>query len=525
MSNDELIAAYHRNGGNIAAAARELGIARSTAHDRLRAAGVGRSNPIAEGRVAAMQPTEMPVPEEGRTYIITSAQNNTYIHKETWRNLQALADHLGAEILVGTFSYNRGAYGKLSTKRGKDAPKEKDLWYDPHIEPYIRDERLELAPGLQWCGEMNILPTAVDPLAGFETYSGQASAIFPHAKIAMRSIAAGVKGVPAKHTYTTGCVTKRNYVPKRAGLRAEHHHTYGGLIVEAKPNGWWVRQLHCTDDGVMQDLDVVVKNGTVRTGQRVEAITWGDAHALLLDPDVESEMHDMLDALRPRYQFAHDVMLGSVSNPHSTRNLHEQYMRYIRGHGWSSLEHELAGCSDFLRSIAREDVDTIVVDSNHDRPWLERWMREQDGRSDPANAIIWLQLNLAWYEAARDGRRFHALKHALELVGLPKGTARFLLEDESFIVAGVECGMHGHLGVDGRRGSPRQLRLVGRRSNIGHCHSAGIWDGLYAAGVSCELDLKYNSGPSSWSHSHIITYPTGKRSIVTMQKQGWRSLR
>lgn len=442
----------------------------------------------------------------------------------------ALATHLGAEIMVGTFSYNKGAYGALSVKRGRSGPKEKDLWYDPAIEPHVVDDRVELAPGLQWCGEMNILPTAVDPLSGFQTYTGRASGIFPHAKIAMRSVAAGVRGEATKFNYTTGTVTKRNYVQKRAGLRAEHHHSYGGLIVEVTADGWWVRQLHCADDGTLYDLNLVVEDGEVYENDTVAAITWGDVHHLLLDPTQEAVMLNMLDSLKPEYQFVHDLMLGAVTNHHERNNVHERFRRHVRGHGWSDLSMELLCCAAFLRRLQRKDCQILVVDSNHDRSWIERWLREADGRQDPKNAMLWLHLNLAWYEDVvkepTNRERFHVLEHALHLCGgITASEARFLRESESFTItpARVECGMHGHLGADGRRGHPAQLRLLGRRANVGHFHSAGIWDGLYAAGVSCQLDMGYNRGPSSWSQSHIITYPNGKRTIVTTWQGRWRA--
>jgi hypothetical protein len=47
-------------------------------------------------------------------------------------------------------------------------------------------------------------------------------------------------------------------------------------------------------------------------------------------------------------------------------------------------------------------------------------------------------------------------------------------------------------------------------------------DGAYGAGVTGKLDMKYNKGPSSWSHSHIVTYPNGMRAIVTMWDGRWR---
>jgi hypothetical protein len=57
---------------------------------------------------------------------------------------------------------------------------------------------------------------------------------------------------------------------------------------------------------------------------------------------------------------------------------------------------------------------------------------------------------------------------------------------------------------------------IGRKTNIGHVHSAGIWKGCYAAGIWGKLDQGYNTGLGSWSQSSIITYDTGKRAIFTV---------
>jgi len=59
--------------------------------------------------------------------------------------------------------------------------------------------------------------------------------------------------------------------------------------------------------------------------------------------------------------------------------------------------------------------------------------------------------------------------------------------------------------------------------NTGHTHSTGIIDGVYTAGVHGKLDMDYNKGPSSWSHSHVITYPNGKRAIITIKDGKWRA--
>jgi hypothetical protein len=104
-----------------------------------------------------------------------------------------------------------------------------------------------------------------------------------------------------------------------------------------------------------------------------------------------------------------------------------------------------------------------------------------------------------------------------------KKLIRYLRTDESFIIAeSIECGMHGHLGPNGSRGGSRPLLKIGRKANIGHTHTAEISDGLYVAGVTGKLDQSYNVGPSSWSQSDIITYPNGKRAIITKSNGKWR---
>jgi hypothetical protein len=83
--------------------------------------------------------------------------------------------------------------------------------------------------------------------------------------------------------------------------------------------------------------------------------------------------------------------------------------------------------------------------------------------------------------------------------------------------------MHGHLGADGARGTPSGLNKIGRKAITAHTHSAGIYNGLYVAGTSTEFDMFYNHGPSSWSQSHVVTYPNGKRAIITQYAGQWKA--
>lgn len=518
-----LTVAFESCRGRLKDIALECGIHRSTAYSRLRR--MGLTKPLVDGTLAGMKEKVLPLPRKGKVkrYVLTSAQNNTEVNDQLWCNLLALAKHYDAKILVGTFSYNQNKFGKLAVKRGKRKTTGSELWFDPRVEPYFSDDRLQLAHGLVWCGEMNTLPTASDPLSGLESYSQRKSAIFPHAKMAMRSIAT-MKGEGTKLNYTTGTVTQMNYIQKKEGLKGEHHHVYGAVLVEVDSSGsWWVRQLVASGDGSeLCDLDLIVKGGKVSTGNRVEAITYGDIHAGSIDPVVHQASLEMRDALKPRYQFLHDVLEGATINHHTAQDCHELYKVFVRG---LSVEGELREAASKLATYDRPDTETIVIDSNHDSAWLYRWLREHDYRRDPQNARIFLTLQAAVYNALSvHDRSFHLLKRAFEGVG-SKLPFRFLQTDESFKTCDrkIENGMHGQYGPNGARGTPANLNKVGRRANTAHTHSAGIYNGLYVAGTSTTLDMEYNKGPSSWSHSHIVTYQNGARSIVTVWAGKWRA--
>lgn len=526
-TRERVVEAYQRLGGNVSATARELDLSRSTIQHHVTKAGLGKK-PLAAGTVEGT-PTaawKRPRPGQTRRYLLTSAQNNTRLFEPLWTNLEALRTHYAAELLVGTYTYNQNAYGPLSVKRGTKKGYQRTLWYDDRLTPYIVDRRLALAPGLVWCGEQNILPTSPDPLQGLETYSGQSDAIIPHAKLEMRSVATS-KQEPAKFLYTTGSVTLLNYLQKKAGLVAEHHHAFAALVVEVNSDGgWWVRQVQADSKGRIQDLDVVVDGGKVTTGNRVEAVNWGDIHAATIDGKVTVGSlgpEGMLEFLKPRKQFLHDVYEGVGTNHHGAKNCHDKFKAWLRGLDSVPAESKLT--AGVIKSYRRKWCETLVVDSNHDSEWLYRWLREHDYRFDPQNAIEFLELQLAVYKALRAGdKKFNVTEAVLKKHGCPDDI-RFLLTDESYTICDgrIECGMHGHLGPGGSRGTAQNLAKIGRRSNTGHTHAAGIYSGLYVAGTSSTIDMGYNRGPSAWSHSHIVTYPHGRRAIITMRDGKWRA--
>lgn len=517
-----------------------------------------------------------PVTEKIQRYILSSAQDETELHGQFLTNLEAYAEFLRkdgpCEIMISGFTYNKKLFENHDPDSG-DGP-----YWDPRVRPYRIQERVRLCERIDFCGEMNTLPTAATPLSNFETYTRHRWGIFPHAKVQLKSVPT-MKDAPAKIIMTTGSVTKPNYVRKRAGLTASFHHAIGAVLVEIAQDGtFFCRHLLAEHDGSFYDLDrhietvdvdeakairsldpalvpdvgnvfayVDEKNWqatVVTNGHRAKAVNWGDLHVAQIDQDVArscfgfapngtsrdglrmwshtSDDETMLDALMPEYQFFHDVADFQSRNHHNLRDPHLMYNLFVEG--VDSVEDEMREVAMFINQTRREFCQTVIVESNHDLA-LRRWLKEADYKQDPRNAMFFLECQLASYKAIRNrDSDFSIFEHVLtkSFDDWSCYGVKFLREDESFMVGDIEKGMHGHLGANGARGTPAAFTKMGSKATTGHTHSCEIRDGIYTSGTSSKLDMGYNSGLSSWSHSHVVTLPNLKRQIITMQGGKWR---
>lgn len=446
-------------------------------------------------------------------YILTAAQSNTRVHPKLWPNLQALAVHYGAEIMVARLRYNHTAaqVGQEKDNRASDT----SLWYDKALDAHFVDDRVQICPGLIWAGDMNIIPTATNPLSGLDSFTGEDSCIFPHPQLALKSVATA-PGTPPKFNYTTGAVTLTNYIKRKTGLKAEFHHAYAALIVEVDAAGdWFVRQINADSDGVICDLDLMVNDGDVTTGHRIEVFTPGDIHGVKIDPKVLSAVWNkggLLDRLRPKVQVLHDVLnFGSRSH-------HNTFFDTVTAHydRQESVEGELQGTAKILNQMKRPWCKTYIAKANHDEH-LEKWVETADFRRDPVNALFFLTAGTALITALKDGNRaFDLVSWALRKSGLDKSFT-FLTREQSLKKQGIRYDQHGDLGPNGARGSVANIARTGERATIGHSHSTGITQGCYQVGTFSLLNMGYTRGPSSWSHSCALTYANGKRAIMTLR--------
>jgi hypothetical protein len=512
------------------------------------------------GYVAPLESQRIKLP--GRTrFLISAAQNNTKVFEGFVRALETNAKDTGAQIIISQFTYNQNGYQNDTKDNIKGAEfvsaVSKDdvrvLQYDKRIQPYLLQElrkngddhngankSIELVQGLIFGGELNIQPTAVEPFSGLATYfRGNNSGIIPHAKQYMESLP-GMKEDGARFLYSTGTVTKRNYIQKKAGQKADKHHTYGALVVEIDEEGdWFVRQIQADKTGAFYDIDPktgtpskYLPSGEILRNQRPEAITWGDVHVEKIDPAVEKAAWGpggMLDALAPRKQFLHDIIDFTSRNHH---NIKDPFFRHSQHfHGKNNVEGEISLTAKFLKAAERPNVETYVVEGNHDRAFV-KWLRDLDNvKNDPANEAYFLETRAKILRAIeKDGIR-DAADRIFEWAVREKEKlerTEFIPLDKSFVTcesaddAGIENALHGDVASNGTKGTPKGFRKVNRKVITGHTHSAGIFEGIVTVGV-CQTEMGYNKGPSSWSITHGLTYPNAARSLLTMKKSKYHA--
>lgn len=510
-------------------ASRKLGIPRTTIQEILTRPSV---QAFATKRLA--KPVAVAAPKKGvKRFIFSSAQDSTAVHEGFLDNLEAYAKYIGADIHIAGFTYGKSLF--------EDHRKEAGVFHE-RIASYMTNQRFDIGGKLWFCGEMNTLPTAADPLSGFETYTRSQWGIFPHPRVQLKSIPTLFRA-PPKIIMTTGSVTLPNYIRKKVGIKAEFHHVIGAVIVEIDEDGdFFCRHLIADKSGAFQDMTTLVKDGSVSDGHCVEAITWGDIHAFGIDHKVASGCWNidgktfeyleadicMLDDLGPKYQFFHDSLDFRVRNHHNVGDPHFRYKMHVDK--TDSVEKEVEAVAMFLEATQRDWCTSYVVDSNHDRALL-KWLKQGDYKSDPVNAVFFLEAQAAQYRSiAEKDERFNLLEWAVRRTDASLENVTFLSETDSFLICkhsggGIECALHGDKGANGAKGNVASFAKMGPKANTADKHAAEIYEGIYQAGHSCKTDQGYNRGGlSSWNHSHIVTYPNGKRTIVTMKGEKYRAV-
>jgi transposase len=193
--------------------------------------------------------------KEKDKFIITWAQNNTKIHKGFYKNIEAYAKEINADIHIILGRY------KNPNRLNENS---EETWVEEVLK-YGDASRHDIHKYVSIMSDVKIQPTAVNPMSGMEGLSGINSCIFGAPKVQMEMIPVLENNKP-KMMLSTGALTVKNYSDSKAGKKGEFHHTFGFCIVEIKNKDiFFVRQVTADDKtGDFTDLIYKVENGEVK---------------------------------------------------------------------------------------------------------------------------------------------------------------------------------------------------------------------------------------------------------------------
>ncbi len=447
-------------------------------------------------------------------FVITAAQNATPAHQGFLGSLKTYCNANNAELLVVPIRY------KNPTSRWSASQSNDDVWA-PELVPYLWNKRIALNKNIVLLGDVKTQPTASSPLTGFDAMTHGESGILAHTKLQLFTVPVP-SGRHPKIMSTTGACTLSNFTDSKAGRLGDFHHTLGASLVEISGKKFHLRQLGGNKrDGSFTDLNMNYSDDGVSRAPRALAFVPGDIHVDNIDPQVESAIFGrggIVDVVDPEYVAYHDLLDGVAVNPHTASNPFTSVSRY-RG-GMNIARDEVNRAIAFIEKYTK-NRSSVLVPSNHN-DFLQRWLIGTDWRSDPANAEFYLETALALVRQSGEAERACAFTYWFKKSFSERKDIIALDRDESFMLSGVELGLHGDAGPNGSRGSRMNLRRIGVKSIVGHSHSPGISEGCWQTGTSTPLRLSYNRGPSSWMQTGCILYASGKRCLINIVDGEWR---
>lgn len=330
-----------------------------------------------------------------------------------------------------------------------------------------------------------------------------------------------LKPVPvanSKHPHvimTTGAITKPNYntdkyMSERTAYIADYDHVLGAVIVEIEDDKvYHYRQIQASEDGSFADFGVRYYADKIEDEAPIALIA-GDIHSGSEDKCIIECYKKTCEDMNIDTLVAHDVYDGMSVNRHEMDN---NILRAIRQENDQlNLDAELMGVACMLKNLAESVKNVVVVKSNHDE-FLERYLKDGSYIKDPQNHRVALKLALYMLDDLNPIEQY--VQNDIKL-SLDEYKIRFLKQDESFKMAGVELGQHGHVGNGGARGSIAGLELAYGDIIFGHTHSPEILRKAVCVGTSTSLRLTYNRGGSSWLNTFCLLYKDGSRQLINV---------
>ena len=353
----------------------------------------------------------------------------------------------------------------------------------------------------------------INPLTGLDRVATQLNA-----SIIVASPKVHLKYVPNMHydippaIMSTGAVTVNNYdtekyMSKRTSALAEVDHTYGAVIVEVENEDiFHFRHVQASPYNSLTDMGIdYLPDGSIKE-MKDTVMIMGDSHTGYHDEELHWSVMKTASNTNVKEIILHDIFHGSSISHHDAKKGVTNSIKAQEGK--LGLELECVALKKYLENIVEQGFDVSIVKSNHDNH-LYRYLEDGRFASDPMNYQFSLKLALAATEYK------DPLKYAIENVLKYKNDKiKWLEEDKSYNVYGVECGIHGSCGANGSRGSLAVFEKGLGNCVTAHTHSAAILRNAYTVGTVGLMDMRYNKGLSSWTRTCCLIYSNGTKQLI-----------
>lgn len=446
---------------------------------------------------------------ESRRYIVTTAVADSVADIDFLNSLKSYSKQHDAEIVILPCESITNSFEKRTAVFDRE-------FNDPIYRFISSDQKLN--DNLSLCS-IQVSAKQIKPITGLSRIGHrEGSYIFASPKQFLEYIPSGNSRNNNFAIMTPGACTKPQYftetfVSKRLSYIAAHDHGMGAIIVEIEDDkAFHFRQIQADENGSFIDLGVEYHSDGSSNEVPVNVVL-GDIHSAQLDYNAVNALSDLTKDMDVQSIYLHDLFDGHSIN-HHIQSIGAKSARAQKG--MHMLYDEIANTRDTLIGLANAFCakNTYVVRSNHDE-FLDRYLSEGRYVDDPENHYFALQIAPALFEdvtplqRAIDMTLEHAESESTESRGIT-----FLHRSSNNNIGGVHVASHGDKGLNGAKASLNSLEKIYGDCVTAHVHTAAIQRGVFRVGTMSNLDMGYNSGPSSWTQTSCLVYENGQRQLV-----------
>ena len=431
-------------------------------------------------------------------FIVSSFVCGAKVNKKFLSNLRALAKHNNGEILLIPL---------LDNKNNSDKFFDNEL-----VDHCIIVDEVDLNSNLT-ISNIAISARAVDPSSGLPRLGQRnGSTIVGSTKQRLKYVPTGISSMPHA-LMSTGTVTDAKYstsplFKSKTAKLAEEDHKLGAVVVEIVDNEiFHFRHVEAGPKFEVIDLGTMAINGKI-TKVKPSALVLGDWHSGKTNPLVAKQTKLLSTKLGVPKWIIHDVFDGDSINHHDNGKHITRAKK--ANHTGLSIAKEIKHLSKDLNWMSNFLDEIVIVRSNHDE-FLDLYLNTGRYVDDPHNHETALILALIVI------RGYNPLEYGVLKENPTLSNVRWLKRDESYKIAGIECGHHGDAGANGAKPSINSIENAYKKAVTGHSHTPQIMRDIYVVGTSTDTTPDYGKGgPNSWMNTHCIIYPNGTRQLVNL---------